>query len=135
MFERKPVIFKCRLSSKNLKTNITWYKDRQPIQDLRKNFKILSFRWGSRLKIRRARVGDAGTYQCEVEGPGGTVTAQAQLKINKLNPTLERTPATTSKVLFFLPTVFKPFAPGDFAEKHVLKLVEWFSGHCHAIKS
>ena len=26
-------------------------------------------------------------------------------------------------------------APGDFAEKHVLKLVEWFSGHCRAIKS
>ena len=28
-----------------------------------------------------------------------------------------------------------PFAPGDFAEKCVLKLVEWFSGHCRAIKS
>ena len=28
-----------------------------------------------------------------------------------------------------------PFAPGDFAEKHVLKLVEWFSGHYRAIKS
>ena len=28
-----------------------------------------------------------------------------------------------------------PFAPGDFAENRVLKLVEWFSGHCHAIKS
>ena len=28
-----------------------------------------------------------------------------------------------------------PFAPGDFAEKRVLKLVKWFSGHCHAIKS
>ena len=31
--------------------------------------------------------------------------------------------------------VFNPFAPGDFAEKRVLKLVEWFSGHCRAIKS
>ena len=31
--------------------------------------------------------------------------------------------------------VVNPFAPGDFAEKRVLKLVEWFSGHCHAIKS
>ena len=30
--------------------------------------------------------------------------------------------------------LFNPFAPGDFAEKHVLKLVEWFSGHCRAIK-
>ena len=28
-----------------------------------------------------------------------------------------------------------PFAPGDFAEKRVLTLVEWFSGHCRAIKS
>ena len=28
-----------------------------------------------------------------------------------------------------------PFAPGDFAEKRVWKLVEWFSGHCRAIKS
>ena len=28
-----------------------------------------------------------------------------------------------------------PFAPGDFAEKRVLKLVEWFSSHCHAIRS
>ena len=27
-----------------------------------------------------------------------------------------------------------PFAPEDFAEKRVLKLVEWFSGHCRAIK-
>ena len=31
--------------------------------------------------------------------------------------------------------VLNPFAPGDFAEKHVFKLVEWFSGHCQAIKS
>ena len=28
-----------------------------------------------------------------------------------------------------------PFAPGDFAEKCVLKVLEWFSGHCPAIKS
>ena len=28
-----------------------------------------------------------------------------------------------------------PFTPGDFAEKCVLKLVEWFSGHYRAIKS
>ena len=26
-----------------------------------------------------------------------------------------------------------PFAPGDFAEKRVLKVLEWFSGHCPAI--
>ena len=29
----------------------------------------------------------------------------------------------------------KPFAPGDFAEKHLLKLVEWFSGHRRAVES
>ena len=33
------------------------------------------------------------------------------------------------------PLNINPFAPGDFAEKRVLKLVEWFSGHCRAIKS
>ena len=31
--------------------------------------------------------------------------------------------------------LINPFAPGDFAEKRILKLVEWFSGHCRAIKS
>ena len=30
---------------------------------------------------------------------------------------------------------FNPFAPRDFAKKRVLKLFEWFSGHCRAIKS
>ena len=41
------------------------------------------------------------------------------------------------KWIFFkkLGTLLNPFAPGDFAEKRVLKLVEWFSGHCRAIKS
>ena len=34
-----------------------------------------------------------------------------------------------------LNTTLNPFAPGDFAEKRVFKLVKWFSGHCHAIKS
>ena len=32
-------------------------------------------------------------------------------------------------------TCINPFAPGDFAEKRLLKIVEWFSGHCRAIKS
>ena len=31
--------------------------------------------------------------------------------------------------------IVNPFAPGYFAGKRVLKLVEWFSGHCRAIKS
>ena len=33
-----------------------------------------------------------------------------------------------------LGTLLNPFASGDFAEKRILKLVERFSGHCHAIK-
>ena len=28
---------------------------------------------------------------------------------------------------------FNTFAPGDFAEKRVLKLFKWFSGQCRAI--
>ena len=42
------------------------------------------------------------------------------------NPFTPELPVTAS---------INPFAPGDFAEKRVLKLVEWFSGHCRAIKS
>ena len=40
-------------------------------------------------------------------------------------------------LLWSLPVFLRvnPFDPGDFAEKRVLKLVEWFSGHCRAIKS
>ena len=40
-------------------------------------------------------------------------------------------------LVIIIPHVFliNPFAPGDFAEKRALKLVEWFSGHCRAIKS
>ena len=37
---------------------------------------------------------------------------------------------------FLFSVLVIPFAPGDFAEKCVLKLVEGFSvGHCRAIKS
>ena len=37
-------------------------------------------------------------------------------------------------VLVYLNNLLNPFAPGNFAEKRVLKLGEWFSGHCRAIK-
>ena len=37
--------------------------------------------------------------------------------------------------MLFAYLFINPFAPGDFAEKRVSKLVEWFSGHCRAIKS
>ena len=36
---------------------------------------------------------------------------------------------------FLKNNTLNPFAPGDFAKKRVLELVEWFSGHCRAIKS
>ena len=35
----------------------------------------------------------------------------------------------------FASLLLNPFAPGDFAVKCVLKLVERFSGHCCAIES
>ena len=39
-------------------------------------------------------------------------------------------------VSFFFPIIlFNPFAPENVAEKHVLKFVKPFSGHCLAIKS
>ena len=39
-------------------------------------------------------------------------------------------------LLIFEPNWFiNPFAPGNFAKKRILKLVEQFSGHCRAIKS
>ena len=31
--------------------------------------------------------------------------------------------------------IFNPYAPGDFAQKCILKLVEQFFGHCRAFKS
>ena len=34
-----------------------------------------------------------------------------------------------------LGTLLNPFAPDDFAEKHVLKLVEQFCGHRRAVMS
>ena len=42
-------------------------------------------------------------------------------------------PITNHKPWPFEPV--NPFTPGDFADKRVLKLVEWFSSHCRAIKS
>ena len=81
MFENKSVIFKCRLSSKGIKVNITWYKDSHRIGNSDRTYKITSFRWGSRLRIRRARSWHAGTFECMVQGPGGVVAKKALLKI------------------------------------------------------
>lgn len=82
MFENKQVIIKCRLSPKRIKANITWYKDGHPIGDSHRTYKIIANRWGSRVRIRKAKVRDAGLFECVVKGPGGMVTAQAQLKIH-----------------------------------------------------
>ena len=52
---------------------------------------------------------------------------------------LDHSPITTwlniNQKMSYNHTILNPFAPGDFAEKRILKLVEWFSGHCRAIKS
>ena len=82
MFENKPVIFKCRLSSKKVAANITWFKDGQSVSEAYPSYKVTSLRWGSRLRIRRAKAKDAGIFQCRAKGPGGTATAHAWLKIN-----------------------------------------------------
>ena len=51
------------------------------------------------------------------------------------NPLLIWSPVNMAKIFWPVGDPINPFAPGDFAEKCVLKLVEWFSGHCRAIKS
>ena len=65
--------------------------------------------------------------------------------LDRLLPIFSPDPTLNSQMwLFFaekwvflkkLSTLLNPFAPGEFAEKRVLKLVERFSGHCRAIKS
>lgn len=97
MFENKRVIFKCRLSSKKLNVTINWYKDGRVIDNAHRTYKITSFHWGSRLRIRRVKAGDAGSFQCVVQGPGGTVTAQAWLKVHLLSPPTSTTQSTLSE--------------------------------------
>lgn len=87
MFENKSVIFKCRLSSKDISVNITWYKDNHRIGNSDRTYKITAFRWGSRLRIRRARSWHAGMFECMVQGPGGVVAKKARLKIIGANRT------------------------------------------------
>lgn len=107
MFENKPVIFKCRLSSKKVQVNITWYKDGRPVSEAHPSYKVTAFRWGSRLRIRRAKAKDAGIFQCRAKGPGGTATAQAWLKINGyLNtPPISSTVSSIFCLFFLLLTI------------------------------
>ena len=59
---------------------------------------------------------------------------QIQVKIYHMiggNNQMNKTSITTVTLLLH---IINPFALGDFAKKRVLKLVEWFSGHCRAIK-
>ena len=59
--------------------------------------------------------------------------------LSLISPTLQMSKFVLFFIIFFTTLEKKydvnPFAPGDFAEKRLLKLVEWFSGHCRAIKS
>ena len=69
--------------------------------------------------------------------PGGFLSSDNPLNISFSFNTDGVAPHKSSNKQNFWPIflVINPFAPGDFAEKRVLKLVEWFSGHCRAIKS
>ena len=97
MFQNKSVIFKCRLNSKKIQVNITWFKDERPVNRMFPSYKVTSYRWGSKLKIRRAKTKDAGIFECRAKGPGGIVTARAWLKINgQLN-----TPPLPGRYIFF----------------------------------
>ena len=57
--------------------------------------------------------------------------------LNKYGPDKKESKGDKTSLLSVLqsPDWFNPFAPGDFAEKCVWKLVECFSGHCGSIKS
>ena len=73
---------------------------------------------------------------CFIPHLTGLKLQQASLKYFSLIKALCQTTSsdtTACQMTFYIN--FNPFAPGDFAEKRVLKLVEWFSGHCRAIKS
>ena len=48
--------------------------------------------------------------------------------------TTATTVRTATTLMDSVPEYFNPFTPGDFAEKSVFKVLEWFSGHCPAIK-
>ena len=51
---------------------------------------------------------------------------------------ISETSYIAAKVIFFKKSLHEstnPFTPGNFAENHVLKLVEPFSGHRQAIKN
>lgn len=80
MYEGKSVTLKCRLSTKKFPFNVTWLKDGAPIS---RRFKIKKFKWGSRLRVRRARAEDGGKYQCLVVAMGRTVKAVGWLNIRR----------------------------------------------------
>ena len=65
--------------------------------------------------------------------PGPSLTWSKENKFATLQPRPEAKCVSLKGVTYQL--FFNPFASGDFAENRVLKLVEWFSGHCHAFYS
>ena len=79
------------------------------------------------LSLDRDFVMESGKHCCFLNFPQCNILPKG-LSIDQLDIRA----STTSPFLAF---IINPFAPGDFAEKRVLKLVEWFSGHCRAIKS
>ena len=60
-----------------------------------------------------------------------SVVSSVNCEILAICPCIQELNSPTKLILAY----FNPFAPRDFAEKRILKRVEWFSGHCRAIKS
>ncbi|XP_032241527.2 tyrosine-protein kinase transmembrane receptor ROR2 [Nematostella vectensis] len=95
------VTLKCRLSRKKIPFNITWLKNGQPMTS---KYKIRRFKWGSRLRIKRARQEDAGNYTCVVRANGQEVRAAGWLSIlgTSSRPTMKKVytakpPTSTTK--------------------------------------
>ena len=63
------------------------------------------------------------------------LNASCNLYSTKYDCFFSRSMAFTFDLCDLLSVNLNPFAPGDFAEKRILKLVKWFSGHCSTIKS
>ena len=83
-----------------------------------------------------SRSGFAGNRHCQQIMPISAIfTEQLPIFLNELWQHTSITKECCPLTKFNKCAAVNPFAPGHFAEKRVLKLVEWFSGHCRAIKS
>ena len=84
MYEGKLVKLKCKLSTKKVRGNITWYKDGVLIGRNHSFYKTMRYKWGSRLKIRRLKLRDAGKFDCVVQVHGRSVAASSWVNVKPL---------------------------------------------------